>query len=49
MRTLVYLASEKRLRAHIEMTSRAGGAIVVTQPYTPTDADQYTAELGDLA
>lgn len=49
MRTLIELASEKRLRVHIEMTSRAGGIITTVNPGSPADVDLFEAELGDLA
>lgn len=50
MRELIDLAAEKRLRDHIAMTSRAGGAI-----FSISDANRlaatagFDAELGDLA
>lgn len=49
MRALIELASEKRLRGHIEMTARAGGVIVTTKEGQPVDVDVFNAELGDLA
>ena len=48
MRTLVDLAAEKRLEAHIAMTARAGG-VISSAPSQPTAADLFAAELGDLA
>lgn len=49
MRTLIDLASEKRLQLHIQMTARAGGVIAPRVPPTGATPDRFAAELGDLA
>jgi predicted HTH transcriptional regulator len=50
MRTLLELAGEKKLRAHIEATVRAGGAVVPAAQVQLADSqDHFYRELGDLA
>jgi len=50
MRDLVDLATEKRLRRHLEQTRRAGGIVVPIQPglLPPSDQELFDKQLGDL-
>jgi len=48
MRELLDLAAEKRLRAHLMMTQKAGG-VIVQQDELRTAEQSYLGQLGDLA
>ena len=50
MRDLLDLAAEKRLRKHLELTSRAGGTVVSSALGTPVPTDQqlFQEQLSDL-